>query len=177
MRFTQYLTSLRFEFERYKKLGDVTFSQLSEPELYWQPHGDGNSVALIVKHMVGNMKSRWTNFLTEDGEKPWRHRETEFEQPPKTKKDIISLWREGWDCLFVAIDQVGEHNQDSVIKIRGEDHTLFQAFNRQLAHYAYHVGQIVLIGKMCKGDDWTSLSIPKGDSETFNQGMFGKNSS
>ncbi|UJH66907.1 DUF1572 family protein [Allomuricauda sp. SCSIO 65647] len=172
-----YLENVRFEFERYKTMGEKTFKQLSPQELHWRPSENDNSIAIIAKHLAGNMLSRWTNFLTEDGEKPWRHRDTEFEDPPNTKEELMLVWEKGWQCLFQAIEAVNESNFDANIKIRGKKHSIVQAFNRQLAHYASHVGQIVMLGKMIKGSAWTSLSIPKGQSEAFNKNLFGKTSS
>lgn len=153
-------------------MGDKTFAQLDEKEIHWKPAENDNCVSLIVKHMVGNMLSRWTNFLTEDGEKPWRDRENEFENPYTMKKEMLSAWEKGWQCLFDALESVNSANFNTVLKIRDEDHTLVQAINRQLAHYAAHVGQIVFLGKMIKGTDWVSLSIPKGGSAEFNKTMF-----
>ena len=167
-----YLKSVRFEFERYKYLGDNTFAQLDGQDIHWTYHQEGNSVALIVKHMVGNMLSRWTNFLTEDGEKPWRHREMEFEAPPESKEAMLVLWEKGWNCLFDALASINRDNFGTTVKIRDEDHTVVEAVNRQLAHYANHVGQIVLMGKMIRGSDWLSLSIPKGGSARFNAEKF-----
>lgn len=176
MQFAQnYIESARFEFERYKLLGDKTLEQLSEQDLQWTYGPTDNSIALIVKHMVGNMLSRWTNFLTEDGEKTWRHRDEEFTLPPVTKVETIGLWNKGWDCLFQALDHLSNDNFNVTIKIRNEEHTLVEAINRQLAHYANHVGQIVLIGKMRKGKEWLPLSIPKGGSISFNKEKFGTN--
>lgn len=169
-----FIKSAQVEFKRYKTLGDKTFAQLSEKELHWANSPSDNSIALIIKHMVGNMKSRWTNFLSEDGEKPWRNRETEFEDPIATKKKLLASWEEGWECLFNALDAVNEANFITDIYIRNEKHTIIEAVHRQLAHYASHVGQIVFLGKMIKGKDWTSLSIPKGGSEAFNKEKFGK---
>lgn len=169
-----YIESAQFEFHRYKTLGDTTFSQLSEYELHWRPAETDNSIAIIIKHLAGNMLSRWTNFLIEDGEKSWRRRDDEFENPPQTKQELITLWEKGWACLFQALDAINTSNFDSKVKIRGEEHTIEQAVNRQLAHYAYHTGQIVLMGKMIKGVDWQSLSIPKGGSKAFNEKVFGK---
>ena len=169
MEFTQnYLDTISFEFERYKTMGDATFAQLDDPDILWKYNEHDNSISQIVKHLSGNMLSRWTNFLTEDGEKPWRHRDTEFVAPFTTKSAMIAAWEKGWQCLFNALNSVHADNLDTLIKIRNEDHTLVAAFNRQLAHYAGHVGQIVLLGKMIKGDNWVSLSIPKGQSEAFN---------
>ncbi len=118
------------------------------------------------------MLSRWTNFLTEDGEKVWRNREGEFENPPQSKSEMLAAWEKGWGCLFNALNTINLDNFDTHIKIRNEEHTIIEAVNRQLAHYANHVGQIVLLGKMIKGDDWVSLSIPKGGSERFNAERF-----
>lgn len=167
-----YIANTIFEFHRYKTLGDKTFLQLNEEELHWKYSETDNSIALIVKHISGNMLSRWTNFLEEDGEKPWRNREKEFTNPPITKSDIIQLWEQGWECLFRALNTVNEDNFKTKIKIRNEPHTIIEAVNRQLAHYSNHIGQIVLLGKMIKGTDWVSLSIPKGNSEAFNQKKF-----
>lgn len=170
------MTSAKFEFERYKNYGDKTFEQLSPEEFFWRPSMSENSIALIVKHLNGNMLSRWTNFLFEDGEKTWRNRDNEFERPPKTKKEVLELWDQGWNCLFGALDSINDSNFSTLIKIRNQNHTIPEAVNRQLAHYASHVGQIIFIGKMIKGKYWRSLSIPKGQSKTYNQKMFGKNS-
>ncbi|RDY58327.1 DUF1572 family protein [Flagellimonas nanhaiensis] len=172
-----YLSSAKFEFQRYKTMGDKTFAQLSEPEIHWKYQETDNSIAIIVKHMVGNMLSRWTNFLTEDGEKTWRNREMEFEGPYSAKTDMLVAWEKGWKCLFDALESVTPSNFESKVKIRNEEHTIIEAVNRQLAHYSSHVGQIVFLGKMVKGAEWTSLSIPKGGSEAFNQKMFGKDKS
>ncbi|WP_343486741.1 DUF1572 domain-containing protein [Allomuricauda sp. d1] len=177
MNFTvDFIKSARFEFERYKTLGDKTFAQLSERDLHWKSSEHENSIAIIVKHLAGNMLSRWTHFLTEDGEKPWRHRDAEFENPPKTKEELILLWEKGWNCLFDALNTLNESNFETKIKIRGEKHSIVQAVHRQLAHYSGHVGQIILLGKMVKKEDWQSLSVPKGKSEAFNKKIFGKRS-
>lgn len=171
---TNFIESVRFEFKRQKALGEKTFVQLSDEEIHWQNGSEDNSIAIIVKHMAGNMLSRWTNFLTEDGEKTWRHRETEFEKPPTSKTEMIAVWEKGWQCLFNALDSVNEENFDQKIKIRNEEHSIMEAIHRQLAHYANHIGQIVYLGRMIKGKDWQSLSIPKGGSANFNKKMFGK---
>ncbi len=167
-----YLKSVRFEFLRYKALGDKTFAQLDEKDIHWKYNEGDNSIALIVKHLSGNMLSRWTNFLSEDGEKSWRNRETEFEHPSKSKEELLTAWDQGWQCLFDALDAVNADNFETIIKIRNEDHTIVEAINRQLAHNANHLGQIVLLGKMIKGSEWVSLSIPKGGSEQFNAEKF-----
>lgn len=167
-----YLNSVLFEFRRYKGMGDKTFAQLNESHILWKYREEDNSISQIVKHLAGNMLSRWTNFLTEDGEKSWRHRDTEFENPYTTKSEMIAAWEKGWECLFEALTTLDSVNFNSHIKIRNEKHTLIEAVNRQLAHYASHVGQIVLIGKMIKGENWISLSIPKGQSAAFNKDKF-----
>jgi hypothetical protein len=167
-----YLDSSRFEFGRYKTLGDKTFAQLDESDILWKYQEENNSISQIVKHISGNMLSRWTNFLSEDGEKPWRHRDTEFEEPFTTKTEMIAAWEKGWQCLFDAIASINSDNFNRLVKIRNEEHTIAEAVNRQLAHYANHVGQIVLLGKMIKGDRWVSLSVPKGESEVLNKEKF-----
>ncbi|WP_289062076.1 DUF1572 family protein [uncultured Zobellia sp.] len=169
-----FIKSALFEFNRYKTMGDRTFEQLSEEDIHWKLNENDNSVALIVKHMSGNMLSRWTNFLTEDGEKPWRNREDEFENPSTTKTEMLAAWESGWQCLFNALNSVSTEKFDTVIKIRNENHSIVQAVHRQLAHYSGHVGQIVLLGKMIKGTAWVSLSIPKGHSDQYNKNMFEK---
>ncbi len=167
-----FIESAIFEFNRYKTMGDRTFEQLSEEDIHWKLNESDNSIALIVKHMCGNMLSRWTNFLTEDGEKPWRNREDDFENPSTTKTEMLAAWESGWQCLFDALKSVSAENFDTVIKIRNEDHSIVEAVHRQLAHYSGHVGQIVLLGKIIKAEKWASLSIPKGHSEDFNKNMF-----
>ncbi|SHG96323.1 DUF1572 family protein [Flagellimonas flava] len=170
---TDYMKSVRFEFERYKSLGEKTFAQLTDEEIHRKYADTDNSIAIIVKHMVGNMLSRWTNFLTEDGEKTWRDREMEFEAPYASKPEMLAAWKNGWDCLFEALDSVNASNFNTKVKIRNQEHSIIEAVNRQLAHYSSHVGQLVFLGKMIKGKSWISLSIPKGGSEAFNRKMFG----
>lgn len=169
-----YLLSILKQFEYYKSLGDKTLSQLSFEEIQWQTHGNSNSMAIILKHIVGNMLSRWTNFLTEDGEKEWRLRDQEFEDTYTTKEEAIAAWETGWKCLFNTIKTIQDNNLEQIIYIRNQGHTVTEAINRQLAHYAYHIGQMVFIGKLIKGDSWQSLSIPKGKSSTYNQEKFAK---
>lgn len=169
---TNYLNSVRKQFEYYKLLGEKTFDQLSEEELFWQYNPESNSIAIMVNHLWGNMLSRWTDFLTADGEKEWRKRDKEFEDIIKTKADLITKWEEGWNCLFTALDSVNKENFTTEIYIRNQGHSIVEAMNRQLAHYSYHVGQIVFVGRMIKGNEWQSLSIPKGESKTFNKKMF-----
>lgn len=169
-----YIKSALFEFQRYKTLGNKSFDQLGEQDLFWAYNNSNNSIAVIVKHMSGNMLSRWTNFLTEDGEKEWRKRETEFNNSFSSKREIIQAWEKGWACLFNALNSINPDDFKKTIKIRNEGHTIFEAVNRQLAHYANHMGQIVLIGKMIKGEEWISLSIAKGKSSEFNRKKFGE---
>ncbi len=168
-----YLSSVKKQFAYYKLLGDKTFAQVSDDQLFEQING-ANAIVSIVKHLWGNMLSRWTNFLTEDGEKPWRDREAEFEPSITTRAELVSKWEEGWTCLFEALDTVNANNIDQMIYIRNQGHTVTEAINRQLTHYAYHVGQIVFIGAALKGSDWSSLSIPKGESSDYNREHFSK---
>ncbi len=167
-----YLTSVRKQFEYYKLLGDRSFDQLTEEDLFWQFNPESNSVAIIVKHLWGNMLSRWTNFLEEDGEKEWRNREGEFEADIKSRAEMVAKWEEGWSCLFGALETVNVENFGQTIYIRNMGHTIVEAINRQLAHYSYHIGQMVYIARMLKGKDWQSLSIPKGGSVAYNTSKF-----
>lgn len=167
-----YLESIRKQFAYYRMLGDKTIAQLSDEELFWQYNEESNSVAIMVKHLWGNMLSRWTDFLTSDGEKDWRQRDAEFEADIKTRDELLQKWNEGWDCLFAAIDPLNDSDLNREIFIRNQGHTVTEAINRQLAHYAYHVGQIVFLGKMIKDSEWQSLSIPRGGSKAFNQEKF-----
>lgn len=167
-----YLESVRKQFEYYKMLGDKTIAQLDEKDLFWQYNEDSNSIAIIVKHIWGNMMSRWTDFLTSDGEKEWRNREAEFDADIKTKETLLEKWEAGWTCLFTALDAVNEENFETTIYIRNMGHTITEAINRQLAHYSYHVGQMVFLGKMIQGTNWKSLSIPRGQSATYNADKF-----
>lgn len=143
-----YLTSIVKQFNYYKSLGDNTFKVLSFEELQNEFVDDSNSISIIVKHMVGNMLSRWTNFLTEDGEKKWRYRDEEFVDNYTSKDELIDHWDKGWQCLFTAISALETKNLEQIIYIRNQGHTVAEAINRQLAHYSYHVGQIVFLGKL-----------------------------
>lgn len=167
-----YLESAIKQFEYYKMLGEKTFAQLQEEQLFWQHNEESNSIAIIVKHLWGNMLSRWTDFLTTDGEKEWRNRDEEFENDIKDKEELLHKWNEGWQCLLDALNALEESDLDKVIYIRNQGHTVLEAINRQLAHYPYHVGQIVLIGKMLCDKDWKSLSILRGSSHQFNVEKF-----
>jgi hypothetical protein len=171
---TTYLESVKKQFEYYKMLGDKTIDQLPDDKLFWQYNDESNSIAIIVKHLSGNMLSRWTDFLTSDGEKEWRHRDEEFENDIKNKTELIKKWNDGWNCFFNALNSLQEADLSNTIYIRNEGHTVLEAINRQLAHYPYHVGQMVFIGKMICNEEWVSLSIPKGNSNIFNAEKFSK---
>ncbi len=155
----------------YKELAEKTLAQLDDQQIHWQPAGQPNNIYIIVKHMSGNMLSRFTDFLTSDGEKPWRQRDAEFEDdaPEATKAAMLELWNKGWDCLIHAIDSLQEEDLGKTVYIRTEPHTVMDALNRQLSHYPYHVGQIVYLGKIMRGEGWESLSIPVGQSSQFNE--------
>jgi hypothetical protein len=168
---TLYLPSVIKHLESYKSLADKTFSQLSETDFWFIPGKESNCIAVIIQHMSGNMLSRWTNFLTEDGEKTWRRRDEEFETVSSTRENLIMEWEKGWTCMFDSLQQLRSEDLAKTVYIRSEPHQVIDAINRQLAHYSYHVGQIVFIGKMIKGDKWVSLSIQKGRSAEFNKLM------
>lgn len=167
-----YLESTRKQFLYYKTLGEKAMAQLEAEQLFYSPDEDTNSIAVIVKHLQGNMLSRWTDFLTSDGEKEWRNRDDEFIDTYADKDALMSGWEQGWQCLFTALDTVTPENLDSIIYIRNEGHTVVEAINRQLAHYPYHIGQIVFYAKMLKQTAWDSLSIPKNNSAQYNSGKF-----
>ncbi len=158
MNFLESTTKL---FLYYKSLGEKAIAQVEDQQLFHQANEDSNSIATIIKHLWGNMRSRWTNFLTTDGEKPWRQRDAEFENDLKTREEVMALWDEGWNHLFKAMDSITEKDLETVIYIRNEGQTVREAILRQLAHYPYHVGQIVHIAKELKKSPWVSLSIPR----------------
>ncbi|EGV43927.2 DUF1572 domain-containing protein [Bizionia argentinensis JUB59] len=158
------VTGVIKQFKYYKTVGDKTLDQLTFNELTWQYNDATNSISVIVKHMVGNMFSRWTNFLIEDGEKEWRQRNQEFEASYTSKIDIMIAWESGWKCLFDAIEPLENDDLNKVVYIRKEDHLVSEAIYRQLGHYSYHIGQMAYVGKMLKANDWQSLSIPKSNS-------------
>ena len=172
MNVIEYIEGIHKQFTYYKSLGDKTIAQIPEEKLFWQYNNDSNSIAILIKHVWGNMKSRWTDFLTTDGEKEWRHRDTEFENDIKTKEELLDKWEDGWQCLFIALESITENNFNQPIYIRNIEHTITEAINRQLAHYSYHVGQIVFLGKMIAAEQWQSLSIPKGKSMNYNEKRF-----
>lgn len=169
---TRYLESIRKQFAYYQQLGEKTFAQLSDEQLFWQFNEQSNSIAIIVKHLWGNMRSRWTDFRTSDGEKEWRHRETEFDADIQSRAELLAKWEEGWQCLFDALAPLETHDLAEEIYIRNMGHTITEAINRQLAHYAYHIGQIVYLGRMLQGSEWQSLSIPRGQSKAYNEQKF-----
>lgn len=171
---TNYIDTLKKQFEYYKSLGEKTFNQIPDDKLFWQPNEESNSIAMIVKHLNGNMMSRWTDFLTSDGEKEWRKRDAEFYNDIKTKEDLLFIWNQGWNCLFDTISKLTDNDLEKLVYIRNMGHTVSEAINRQLAHYPYHIGQIVYIGKMIQNENWNSLSISKGNSKNYNKDKFSK---
>ncbi len=158
----------------YKELGDKTFAQLSETDFHFLPNKENNSIAIIIQHMAGNMLSRWTDFLTTDGEKDWRNRDTEFEEHQLSKQQLIDFWEKGWTCFLNSLHTLTAADLLKTIYIRQEAILVTDAINRQLAHYPYHVGQIIYIAKIIKDQHWQSLSIAKGNSQQYNQQLFSK---
>jgi hypothetical protein len=169
-----YLESVIKRFGEYKTLGDKIIERLTDADLAWQPNTTTNSIAIIIQHLHGNMLSRWTAFLTEDGEKPWRKRDEEFEVQSLSKAAILGYWEKGWGVVFQTLHSLQASDLLKDITIRTQPLSVVDAINRQLAHYSYHVGQMVFIGKWLQGENWTSLSIPKGGSTQFNDTMSGK---
>ncbi|RDW20973.1 DUF1572 family protein [Oceanobacillus chungangensis] len=170
----EYLQVVQERFRSIKELGDKTIQRLSEDEIHWALNKSSNSIAIIVKHLSGNMISRWTDFLTSDGEKNNRKRDQEFIDTISSKQEMIIIWESGWNTLFRSIDNLVEEDLLKNINIRGESHMVIDAIERQIAHYAYHIGQIVYVGKQIKDEEWESLSIPKGNSEEYLQKMLKK---
>jgi hypothetical protein len=170
-----YLEEARRQFRGHKRLAEGAIAQLRDEELFVTLDRESNSVAILVKHLAGNMRSRFTNFLTSDGEKPDRHRDQEFELTDKTTRaDVMRWWEDGWACVFAAIDSLKAEDLTRTVFIREEPHSVLQAVNRQIAHYAYHCGQIVFLAKHFRSSDWKSLSVPRGMSEEFNRKMIEK---
>lgn len=167
-----YLKSVLQQLKYYKSLGEKAMEQVSEENLFWEYDNESNSIAVIIRHLSGNMLSRWTDFLHTDGEKEWRNRDVEFNNAVVSREAIMAVWEQGWSCVFHAIGSLQEEDLNKTIYIRNEPHSVVQAINRQLAHYPYHVGQIVYIAKMRVAGSWRSLSIPKGMSDTYNQNKF-----
>jgi len=167
-----YLESITKQFLYYKQLAEQAIEQLQEQDLFWQYNQESNSISTIVNHLSGNMLSRFTDFLTSDGEKPWRNRDNEFEPEITSKEELIKRWNKGWDCLLNAINQLSDEDLNAIIYIRNDGHTVTEAINRQLAHYPYHIGQIVFIAKMRKNEAWKTLSIARNKSADYNARKF-----
>ncbi|WP_264564964.1 DUF1572 domain-containing protein [Flavobacterium sp. N3904] len=174
---TSYLESVKKQFLYYKMLGEKAMEQLEPEQLFVAVNDDTNSIAVIVKHLSGNMLSRWTDFLTTDGEKETRNRDAEFENDLQTKEQVLILWNSGWECFLGALDSLHPEQLSEIIYIRNEGHTVIEAINRQLAHYPYHVGQIVFYAKQLKNSEWNSLSIPKNKSKNYNAEKFAQEKS
>jgi hypothetical protein len=165
---TSYLKDASDVYRYYKQLGDRAIEQVPEEALFNALNAESNSIAIIVKHMAGNMRSRWTDFLTSDGEKPDRNRDTEFQDPPTTRDGLVALWESSWKLVFGALTPLSELDLGSTIHIRGEAHSVMQAINRNITHTAYHVGQIICLAKYFAGPGWNSLTVPRGKSAEFN---------
>lgn len=166
---TSYIEDARAIFRHYKRLADGAVAQVSDADLNRTLDPEMNSIAIVMKHMAGNMLSRWTDFLTSDGEKPNRNRDSEFEDPPATRAELLALWERGWACLFHALEPLADTDLSRTVTIRGEAHSVTQAINRQVAHLSYHCGQIVLLAKHFQSSNWKSLSVPRGKSQEFNR--------
>ena len=164
---TSYLEDSLTVFRQYKKMAEAAMAQVTDEQLFAVLDNEMNSIGVIVKHITGNMRSRWTDFLTSDGEKPNRNRDNEFVDPPPTREALMNTWEEGWACVFSALEPLSERDLTRTVTIRGEPHSVMQAINRQLAHYASHIGQIVLLAKHFQRDKWKSLSIPKNKSAEY----------
>jgi hypothetical protein len=163
-----YISSAKNQFTQYKTLGEKAIAQVPDDSIYWQYNSETNSIAIIVKHLAGNMLSRFTDFLTSDGEKKWRNRDAEFENEELTRGQLMALWEKGWDCLSNVLNALQAEDLSKKVLIRNDELTVMEAINRQLTHYAYHIGQIIFLGKMICGNSWKSLSIPKSASGLVN---------
>jgi len=166
---TSYLEDSIALFHHYKKLGEGAMEQVSDEHLFIALDEEMNPIAIIVKHMAGNMRSRWTDFLTSDGEKPNRNRDSEFVDAPASRAALINIWNEGWDCVFHALEPLTDSDLQRTVTIRSEPHSIMQAINRQTAHYSYHIGQIVFLAKHFQGNNWKSLTVPRNKSADFNR--------
>lgn len=171
----EYLLSVKENFKKIKSLGEKAFDQLNDEDFHYRNSEDENSIAIIVQHLSGNMHSRFTSFLTTDGEKPARNRDLEFEEQNLSKEELINKWNAGWEVLFSAVNKLRSDDLSKIIKIRNEPHSVIEALNRQLIHCAYHIGQIVFAAKQLKKSDWKTLSIPKSGSADFNKEKFSEN--
>jgi len=178
LKFTaSYLEDSLLLFKFYKQLAEKAMQQVSDQQLMTVLDPEMNSIAVIVKHMAGNMRSRWTDFLTADGEKPDRNRDSEFTTPPESRELLMNLWEEGWKTMFSALEPLSDADLSRTVTIRGEAHSVMQAINRQIAHYAYHCGQIVFLAKHFQSAGWKSLSVPRGKSEEFNRSVLAQEAS
>ena len=169
---TSYIEDALTIFRQYKLLGERAMQQVSDAQLFASLDEEANSIAIIVKHITGNMRSRWTDFLTTDGEKPNRNRDGEFVDPPSTRDALMREWEDGWACVFDAIEPLSDADLPRTVTIRGEAHSVMQAINRQLSHYPMHVGQIILLAKHYAGGQWQTLSVPRNKSAEFNRKVF-----
>ncbi len=167
-----FLHSVIKQFEYYKLLAEKTFDQLPDEALHWQYNTESNSIATIVKHLSGNMQSRWTDIFNTDGEKEWRNRESEFDNNILSRNEMLEYWNLGWTIFFSTLNSLNEEDLDKIIYIRNQGHTVSDAITRQLAHYPYHIGQIVYIGKLIADTNWKSLSIARGASDQYNTQKF-----
>lgn len=170
---TSYIADSLSVLRYYKMLAEGAMAQVADENLNTILDDESNSLAILVKHMVGNMHSRWTDFLTTDGEKPNRNRDCEFEEPPPTRAALMECWEKGWECLFSALEPLTDADLARVVRIRGERHSVMQAINRQAAHYSYHCGQIVLLAKHLRKSEWKTLSVPRGKSQEWNRKVLG----
>ena len=168
------LDAAREEFQKVKKLADKSIAQLSDDQLHVKIDAEANSIAVIMRHLAGNMRSRWVDFLASDGEKPDRMRDQEFEEVAQTRAELTAEWEHGWQCLFSALTPLTDADLQRSIVIRGEPHSVYKAISRQVAHYAGHAYQILLLAKHLQGPSWKTLSIPRGQSEEFNRRMLAK---
>lgn len=169
-----YLESVKKQMLYYKTIAEKAMEQLEDDQLFYSANEDTNSISTIINHMSGNMLSRWTDFLTTDGEKEWRNRDAEFVESATTREALLKTWNTGWNCFFNTINDLKPEDLDKIIYIRNEGQTALDAINRQLAHYPYHIGQIVFYAKMLKTNEWNSLSIPKNKSTSYNADKFSK---
>lgn len=163
--------SARAVFESQKRLAERALAQVPEDRLHVAPSPESNSIAVLLQHVSGNLRSRWTDFLTSDGEKPWRKRDGEFEDAGRSRADLLAAWEAGWATLFSTLDSLSDADLARAVTIRSEPHTVLQAIHRQVSHYGYHVGQIVLLARWLAGPSWSSLSVPRGQSDAFNRAM------
>jgi hypothetical protein len=165
-----YIDSVRNQFKQYKMLAEKAIDQVPDEKIDWQYNSETNSIAIIVKHLSGNMLSRFTDFFDSDGEKKWRNRDAEFENEKLTRERLKALWNEAWDCLFQMLTRLSAADLSKVVVIRNEEHTVVEAINRQLTYYASHIGQIIFIAKMILNQEWKTLTIPRNASRAFNAG-------